>query len=98
MLAALLPVLDDLDRARAAGDLGGPVAGVADNLHAVLGRLGLERYAEAGEPFDPQVHEAMTSVPGDVAEPTVLEVYEAGYRRGQRLLRAARVVVTTPAD
>lgn len=99
VLSALLPLLDDVDRARAHGDLTGAFKSVGDALERTVTGLGLERFGAAGEPFDPVVHEALASVAGtDVAEPTVADVFQPGYRLvgGSRVLRPARVAVATP--
>ncbi|MFS0702895.1 nucleotide exchange factor GrpE [Cellulomonas sp. 179-A 9B4 NHS] len=94
---ALIPVLDDIALARQHGDLSGPFASIAEKLEATLQRLGVERYGEAGEPFDPNVHEAlMHGHSADVTEPTVQQVLQPGYRAGERILRAARVAVVDP--
>lgn len=93
VLTELLPVLDDIDRAREHGELEGGFRTVAESFEAKLTRLGLERYGTAGEEFDPVVHEALTSEAGDVAGPTVKQVYQAGYRYAGRVLRPARVAV-----
>jgi molecular chaperone GrpE len=101
VLEALLPVLDDLHLARQHGDLEtGPFAAIADKLEAVLGRYGLERFGQAGEPFDPAVHEALMHTEADLGDgvdvTTVTQVLQPGYRQGERLLRAARVAVADP--
>lgn len=96
-LAALIPVLDDIDAARKAGDLtDGPFASIATKLDSVLSGLGLERIDEAGVEFDPSVHEALLrqSVP-DVAADHVGMILRTGFRRGDRILRAAQVMVST---
>lgn len=94
---ALIPVLDDIELARRHGDLTGPFASIAEKLEATLQRLGIERYGEAGEAFDPAVHEAlMHAHSADVTEPTVQQVLQAGYRTADRILRAARVAVVDP--
>jgi molecular chaperone GrpE len=98
VLEALLPVLDDIGRAREHGDLDGAFRTVAENLEAAVARLGLERYGEAGEPFDPSVHEALLHSHDDsVTEPTCVQVLFPGYRYGERILRAARVAVAEPS-
>lgn len=97
----LLPVLDDLDRAEKHGDLaeGSALAAIADKLRGVVARLGVERYAEAGDAFDPQQHEAIFQAPTPgTTEPTILEVVEVGYRLGEIELRPAKVVVAVPAE
>ncbi|UOE43256.1 nucleotide exchange factor GrpE [Agromyces larvae] len=100
-VAVLLPVLDDLDRAEKHGDLEGdtPFATIAAKLRAATEKLGLERFGEAGEAFDPQKHEAIFQQPSpDVEADTVADVVEAGYTLGSVQLRPAKVVVHTPAS
>lgn len=101
VLEALLPVLDDVHLARQHGDLeSGPFSAIAEKLEATLGRLGLDRYGEPGETFDPTVHEALMHTEAELAEgttePTVVQVLQPGYRVGERVLRAARVAVADP--
>ena len=100
-VALLLPVLDDLDRAEQHGDLveGSPFATIAHKLRASLERLGLESFGEKGDPFDPQIHEAIAQVPVPGTEShTVLDVIERGYRIGDVELRPAKVAVAVGAD
>ena len=96
----LLPVLDDLERADKHGDLteGSAFATIAAKLRSSVERLGLTPYGEKGEPFDPQIHEAIFQqpTPGVTAD-TVAEVVETGYRLGSTVVRVAKVVVATPA-
>jgi molecular chaperone GrpE len=97
VLTALLPVLDDIDRAREHGDLVGPFASVAESLTAVTGKLGLSAFGEKGDPFDPNRHEAVAhQMSADVTEPTCIEVMRRGYTLGERLLRPALVAVADP--
>jgi molecular chaperone GrpE len=99
-VAVLLPVLDDLDRAEKHGDLEGdtPFATIAAKLRASVEKLGLTPFGEVGEPFDPQRHEAIFQQHSDEVEvDTVGDVVETGYLLGGTLLRAAKVVVKTPA-
>jgi molecular chaperone GrpE len=97
IFANLLPVLDDIDRARAHDEVAGGFALVADGLETTLTKLGLERFGDSGEPFDPTVHEALThGFSGDVTEPVCAEVLQPGYRVGERVLRPARVAVLEP--
>jgi molecular chaperone GrpE len=97
VLLALLPVLDDVDRAREHGDLVGPFATVAESLTAVTGKLGLVAFGEKGDPFDPTRHEAVThQTSADVTESTCVEVMRRGYTLGERLLRPALVAVADP--
>lgn len=98
---AFLPVLDDLDSARTHGELaeGTPFAAIAEKFEGVLTKFGWERYGAKGEPFDPNVHEALLhSHSPDVTETTVSEVLQAGHRAGERIVRAARVAVVDPEE
>jgi molecular chaperone GrpE len=97
VIAALLPVLDDLDRAREHGDLVGPFATMAEQLVASLTKFGLAAFGAAGDPFDPTRHEAVThSTSADVTEPTCVAVMRRGYQIGERQLRPALVAVADP--
>jgi molecular chaperone GrpE len=97
VLLGLLPVLDDIDRARAHGEVEGGFKLVADGLETTLTKLGLARFGDAGEPFDPTVHEALThTLSAEVTEPVCSEIYQPGYRVGDRILRPARVAVAEP--
>ena len=98
VVESLLPVLDDIHMARQAGDLAdGPFASIADKLESILGRYGVERLGEAGQEFDPNVHEALMHVQAELPEGAsgthVVQVLQPGYRIGERLVRAARVSV-----
>lgn len=98
-VAVLLPVLDDLDRAEKHGDLEGDsaFATIAAKLRGATEKLGLSRFGEVGEPFDPQLHEAIFQQPSaDVEVDTVADVVETGYQLGSVQLRPAKVVVKTP--
>ena len=97
---AILPVLDDLDRAEAHGDLaeGGPLTAIAQKLRGAVTKLGITPYGEQGELFDPHQHDAIFQRESpDVEKPTVSDVVERGYRIGDTTLRVAKVVVDTPA-
>jgi molecular chaperone GrpE len=97
VLAALLPVLDDLDRARDHGDLVGPFGAVADQLNATTAKFGLTGFGDKGDPFDPTRHEAVAHrTSAEVTEPTCVEVMRRGYMLGDRLLRPALVAVADP--
>ncbi|MFC4912438.1 nucleotide exchange factor GrpE [Actinomadura gamaensis] len=99
VLAELLPVLDDIGRARDHNELTGGFKSVAEALEAATGKLGLERFGEKGEPFDPTVHEAlMHAYSADVTETSVADVLQPGYRIGERVLRPARVAVAEPQE
>jgi molecular chaperone GrpE len=97
----LLPAVDNLDRALAAGD-GSPsgedllsgVKLVREEVLAALGRVGIEPFSPEGERFDPELHEAVAQHSVEGTEPgTVAEVYQCGYRMGDSVLRPARVLV-----
>lgn len=98
VLLALLPVLDDLDRAREHGEFEGAFRTVGESIEGVVSRLGLERFGEVGEEFDPTIHEAIAhEVREDVEVATCVAIYQAGYRFGGRVLRPARVAVADRA-
>ncbi len=98
VLSALLPILDDLDRAREHGDLVGAVrlgGGAADRPRSA--KFGLTAFGEQGDPFDPTRHEAVAhQTSAEVTEPTCVEVMRRGYQLGERLLRPALVAVADP--
>ena len=99
VLGELLPVLDDIGRARDHGELEGGFRRVAESLEATVAKLGLEQFGTVGEMFDPNVHEALMHRPApDVEEDTVVEILQPGYRLGDRILRVARVTVAQPGD
>jgi len=99
VIRSFLPVIDDLDRAEAHGDLGegSPLALVAQKLRAGFERYGLKKVGEKGERFDPNFHEALARIPSaDVEADTVADVIEPGYLLGERLIRPAKVAVSSP--
>ncbi|XAS67144.1 nucleotide exchange factor GrpE [Micrococcaceae bacterium Sec5.7] len=99
VLNSLLPVLDDVDAARQHGDLAdGPFAAIAAKLENALKTYGLVRIDETGVEFDPTIHEALIQQPGeDIEVDTVSQVLRSGYKSGERVLRAAQVIVAVPA-
>ncbi len=98
VLLGLLPTLDDIARARQHGDVTGPFRAVADALETTLTTLGLERFGEQGDEFDPAVHEAVAATPAPgIGQPTCVEIFRAGYRYAGRVLRPAQVVVGEPS-
>jgi molecular chaperone GrpE len=99
VVTQLLPVLDDLERARAHGDLdSGPLKAVADKLVSTLQGLGLKPFGEEGDAFDPSLHEAVQHE-GDGTHPVVGTVMRRGYRVGDHVVRHAMVgVVDTVPD
>ncbi|NNJ62744.1 MAG: nucleotide exchange factor GrpE [Dactylosporangium sp.] len=97
VLLSILPVLDDLDRAREHGDLVGPFGSVAEQLITALGKYGLTAFGVKGDPFDPQRHEAVAHMTSsEVTEPSCIDVLRRGYMLGERLLRPAMVAVADP--
>lgn len=98
VLTELLPVLDDLERARQHGELAGGFKAVAEQIERIVTRIGLERFGVAGEAFDPMVHEAIShSTSSEVTQTTAVEVLQPGFRFKERVLRPARVAVADPA-
>jgi molecular chaperone GrpE len=99
VLTELLPVLDDIGRAREHGELAGGFKSVAESLEAAAVKLGLNSYGEDGDPFDPNLHEAlMHSYSPDVTETTCVRILQPGYKVGDRILRPARVAVAEPGE
>jgi molecular chaperone GrpE len=99
VLNELLPVLDDIGRAREHGELTGGFKSVADSLEGVMVKLGLTPFGENGDPFDPTLHEAlMHSYSPDVTETTCVQILQPGYKVGERIIRPARVSVAEPAE
>jgi molecular chaperone GrpE len=97
VLTELLTVLDDIDRARSHDELSGGFKSVAETLEVTVTKLGLEKYGDAGDPFDPTIHEALTHhEDASVTETTCVDVFQPGYRFGGRVLRPARVAVADP--
>jgi len=97
VLKDFLPVLDDIRSAREHDEVTGGFKAVADELERVAGKYGLETFGQAGDPFDPHIHEALlhahaTGIDG----PTCVEILQAGYRVGDKVLRPARVAVAEP--
>ncbi len=94
---SLFPLVDDIERARDHGDLTGAFKLVADRILGLLDGFGVEPFGQAGDAFDPSLHEAvMHDTSADVAVPTATTVLRQGFRRGDRVLRTAMVAVTDP--
>lgn len=102
-LAALLPVLDDFDRAKkfAEGENGNG-KGLGDGINLVYQKLyntlktkGLEPMESTGEVFDPELHEAITEIPAPTEDlkGKVVDTIEKGYQLGDKIIRHAKVVV-----
>jgi len=102
IVSELLPVLDNLERALDASEhheeakVAEGVQFVKQQLAGLLARRGLEEIpCEPGDEFDPHVHEALSHTPSDQPEGAVAAVWQRGYRLGDRVVRAARVVVSS---
>jgi molecular chaperone GrpE len=99
VLSELLGILDDVGRAREAGELEGAFKAVAESLERVTEKLGLQKFGEPGDAFDPRIHEALLhNYSDEVDGPTATMVMQPGYRHGERILRAARVAVSEPTE
>jgi len=97
VLSGLMPVLDDLDRAREHGELEGGFKAVADALERSVAAQGLVKFGRPGDEFDPRLHEALLhSHSPDVTTTTCQDIVTAGYRIGERVVRPARVTVVDP--
>lgn len=97
VLTELLAIVDDIDRAAEHGELTGGFKSVADQIVNTTTRIGLEKYGNVGDEFDPAVHEAlMHDTSADVAVPTATKILQPGYKYKDRILRPARVAVTDP--
>jgi molecular chaperone GrpE len=97
ILSALLPVLDDVDRAREHEELNGGFKAIAEALERIVAGEGLVKFGASGDPFDPRVHEAlMHSLSPDVSTTTCDKVVQAGYQFGDRVVRPALVTVVDP--
>ncbi|WP_232349459.1 nucleotide exchange factor GrpE [Bifidobacterium apousia] len=99
VLTSLLPALDDIDRIKEHGQMDDSFQAVAKKIDKTFEKFGVEKFGEKGEDFDPTKHEAILHKPDPEAKKeTVDTVVEAGYRIGDRVIRAARVVVTSPGQ
>ncbi|MDB6508184.1 nucleotide exchange factor GrpE [Bifidobacterium pseudocatenulatum] len=97
VLTALLPALDDIDRIREHSEMDESFKAVSAKIDKAFEKFGVEKFGEKGEDFDPTKHDAILHKPDPQAEKeTVDTVVEAGYRIGDRVIRAARVVVASP--
>ena len=101
LLADLLPTVDNLERALSLAndnaDLAKGIRMVSGEFIKALARHGIEPVPSVGHAFDPAVHEALQQMPSDKYAPGIVTIeYEKGFRFGDRLLRAARVIVASP--
>jgi len=103
LIAELIPILDDLERALAAAEehqeaqLEEGVRLVHRSLAGLLERHGVKPIETEGQ-FDPHVHEALLSQPSEADEGSVIDVVQKGYKLGERVVRPARVVVAAPKE
>ena len=99
VLTALLPALDDIDRIREHSEMDDSFKAVATKIDKAFEKFGVEKFGEKGEDFDPTKHDAVLHRPDpDATKETVDALVEAGYRIGDRVIRAARVVVSSPSN
>jgi molecular chaperone GrpE len=99
VLIELLPVLDDIERAQSHGELTGGFKAVADQIATTTERIGLTKYGQEGDLFDPQIHEALLhDTSADVTTSTATKILQPGYKFKERILRPARVAVTDPEE
>jgi molecular chaperone GrpE len=99
-LAPITEVMDTIDRAREHAELEGGFKAVADQLERILAGVGLVKFGAVGDPFDPTIHEALSHIgeDPDVTVTTCKVIAKAGYRIGDRVVRAAQVLVVDPAS
>jgi molecular chaperone GrpE len=99
-LAPITEVLDNIDRARDHGPLEDGFRAVADQLERTVAASGLTRFGAVGDPFDPLLHEALSHIGEDpeVEVTTCKVIAKAGYRIGDRVVRAAQVLVVDPVS
>ena len=97
-LTPIIDVLDTIDRAREHGPLEGGFKAVAEQLERVVSGVGLTKFGAVGDPFDPTIHEALSHIGEDpeVQVTTCKVVAKAGYKIGERVVRAAQVLVVDP--
>lgn len=93
----LLPVLDSVEAAREHDELTGGFRLVAEELEKIIAKYGLETFGEVGDPFDPQIHEALMHLPLPGVEVTTCSaIMQKGVKLNDRILRPARVAVADP--
>lgn len=97
VVADLMPVLDSITLAKSHEDLAGGFKAVAEELEKIASKHGLVAFGAVGEPFDPNLHEALMQVPMEgVTVTTISQVMQQGYLLGDRVIRPARVAVANP--
>ncbi len=100
VLAPITEVLDTIDRARDHEELEGGLKTVAEQLERIVTGLGLTKFGAVGDAFDPSIHDALSHIgeDPDVEVTTCKVVAKAGYRIGDRVVRAAQVLVVDPVS
>ena len=100
VLAPIIEVLDTIDRAREHEEVEGGFKAVADQLELTVSNLGLTRFGQPGDAFDPNLHEALSHMGTDpeVEVITCRHIAKAGYKIGDRVVRAAQVLVVDPVE
>ncbi len=99
VIADLLPTLDGIAGARAHDELSGGAKMIADEIEKVTTKYGLVAYGQVGDPFDPQIHEALMHVEAPGYDVTACaQIIQQGYRLGDRVIRPARVAVAEPTE
>ncbi|GAB2623923.1 nucleotide exchange factor GrpE [Nocardioides ginkgobilobae] len=98
-LSPITEVLDTIDRAREHEELTGGFKSVVEQLERTVAQAGLVRFGTPGDAFDPSLHEALSHIgeDPDVEVTTCKVIAKAGYRIGDRVVRAAQVLVVDPA-
>jgi len=98
-LTPIIDVLDTIDRASEHGPLEGGFKAVAEQLQRVVSGVGLSKFGAVGDPFDPTIHEALSHIGEDpeVSVTICKVIAKAGYKIGDRVVRAAQVLVVDPA-
>ncbi len=99
-LTPIIEVLDTIDRASEHGPLEGGFKAVAEQLQRIVSGVGLTKFGAVGDPFDPTVHEALSHIgeDPDVEVTTCKVIAKAGYKLGDRMVRAAQVLVVDPSS
>ncbi len=99
-LAPITEVMDTIDLAREHGELVGGFKAVAEQLERILAGVGLVKFGAVGDPFDPMFHQALSHIgeDPDVTVTTCKVIAKAGYRIGDRVVRAAQVLVVDPVS
>ena len=99
-LAPITEVMDTIDRAREHGEVEGGFKAVAEQLERILAGVGLVKFGAVGDPFDQMLHQALSHIgeDPDVSVTTCKVIAKAGYRIGDRVVRAAQVLVVDPVS